>query len=268
MATDFSTQYIRKSEKRIKYTSLYFRMKYWKYIYKVRFFLRNLMKNRFYPNSVDCALTDNLEKSAVHFQKHGWAYIENILSKEFHQELIKNWPCRIWFNPPNNIVKSYDSGFGWSYGNPPILNTDIYNQHKTIKKFFNLLHSKEFENRITKFVGRNKDFICYSYTVNSTYVGSEVMPHKDSIKDDPKAKNGFLNIVFFINGTGGKNSGNLSLSLDNELKDLIVEPENLKNACLIYDSLADFYHGFSPVAKGKFRWAINSQFCERGYVEQ
>ena len=226
------------------------------------------MKNRIYPSSVNSALTANLEKSAAHFQKHGWAYVENILSEEFHQELIKNWPSRVWFNPPNQLAKSYDSGFGWCYGSPLSLNTDVYSQHKTIKKFFDCLRSPEFEKRISDFIGRDKDFICYSFTANHTYPGSEVMPHKDSIKDDSKAKNGFINIVFFINGTGGKNSGNLSLSKDNELKDLLVEPENLKNTCLICDSLADFYHGFSPVERGKFRWAINSQFCERSYVEK
>jgi len=165
--------------------------------------LRQLIKHRIYYSSANCAVTDNLEKSAAQFQEYGWAYIKNIISDDFYKELIKNWPSRIWFNPPNNISKSYDSGFGWSYGNPPILNTDINNQHKTINKFFDYLRSKEFEKRITKFVGRNKDFICYSYTANSTYVGSEIMPHKDSVKDDPAAKDGFLNIVFFINGTGG-----------------------------------------------------------------
>jgi len=67
---------------------------------------------------------------------------------------------------------------------------------------------------------------------------------------------------------GGGDSGNLSLSRDNELKDIIIAPDNLKNTCLIYDSLADFYHGFSPVANGKFRWAINSQFCEKSFLEK
>ena len=103
--------------------------------------------------------------------------------------------------------------------------------------------------------------------MNRTHIGSEVVPHQDGIKNDPRAS-AFINIVFFINGTGGKNSGNLSLSRDNELEDLTVESKNLRNACLIYDSMADFYHGFRAVERDKFRWAITSEFCERSYVEK
>ncbi len=265
MKENFSPLYIENAKKQVKYTLLYWRMKFSPFILKFRLLLRKLLKRRVYHSKENPSVTQNLEKSAAHFQKYGWVYVENIFSDDFHKEILKNWPARMYFNPPYKTVKSYDTGFGWSHGYQALLSTDHDKQHQTIYKFFEYLRSKEFEERITTFVGKGAPFICYSFALNSTYPGSEVMPHKDAASETGKL---FLNIVFFINGAGGKDSGNLSLSKDNQLKDIIFEPYNLKNACLIYDSLADFYHGFRPVAKGKFRWGIISQFCEKSYVEK
>lgn len=234
----------------------------------MRILLRKLLPGRVYSSVAECQITDNLEKAAAHFQKYGWAYIENIISDEFYKELIRNWPSKIFFDPPTKLAKSYNSGFSWLYGIDPNFNRfDPYHRYQIVPQFLKYLRSPEFVSRITKFVGSNQDFVCYSYSMNMSITGSQVTPHKDGIQSDSRAKK-FINIVFFINATGGKNSGNLSLSKDDELKDLIIEPANLKNTCLIYDSLADFYHGFRPVAKGKFRWAAISQFCPTSYVEK
>ena len=91
-------------------------------------------------------------------------------------------------------------------------------------------------------------------------------PHKDGIAEDHRLTD-IIDLVFFVNGKGGKKSGGLMIAKDNELNDVIFEPQNLFNSCLIYDIKADFYHGFPPVAPGKFRWAINSQFGEKEFID-
>ena len=268
MKSGFNSFYVKNSEKEIFYTPLYFRMKLVRFINKWRQFLRFLIRRKRPVLLAKLEITSNLEKAAAHFQKHGWAYVENIISEDFHKELLINFPKRHNLVSPNLLAKSYDSATYWVYGRDQDFSRfDPYNYYQAPVKFLNYLRSPEFADRITKFVGLGKEFACYSFTANRTYVGSEVIPHKDCVQDDPLA-NAIINIVFFINGTGGKNSGGLSLSKDSELKDMIVEPENLKNTCLIYDSLADFYHGFRPVARGKFRWAMNSQFCTKDYAEK
>lgn len=268
MDENISSRYLAETEKKLRYSPLYFKMRLARFINKWRQLLRFLMRYRRYSSFASPEVTQNLEKAAAHFQKHRWAYVENIISDEFHKELLNNFPKRYYFDAPTKLAKSYDTSFNWMHGQQfDFGRYDPHRQHPSIINFLDYLRSDKFQKRITEFVGSNQDFVCYSYTVNRTHVGSQVVPHKDGIQGDSRAK-GFINIVFFINGTGGKNSGNLSLSRDNELKDLIIEPKNLKNSCLIYDSLANFYHGFSPVEKGKFRWAINSQFCEKSYVEK
>ena len=106
---------------------------------------------------------------------------------------------------------------------------------------------------------------CCTFVLNTSEAGSEVIPHKDGIFLS-NAKN-FLNIIFFIDASGGPNSGGLMIARDNELKDVIFDPPRLRNTALIFNSMADVYHGFPPIAKGKFRKVITSQFCEKEYAE-
>lgn len=264
----FSKSYVEKAERSIRFTPLWFKMKLSRYIGKIRQYQRLLRRQRQPVLSAKPEITANLERAATHFQTHNWAYIQNILSEEFHKEVIENWPKKFYFDPPNTLAKSYDAGFHWNYGrSPDFRRFDPYNQNPIVAKFLNYLRAPEFSKRISNFVGINKEFTCYSLTMNQTLTGTQVIPHKDGIQDDPR-KRADINIVFFINGTGGKNSGNLSLFQDREGEQSIVEPDNLKNSCLIYDTMADFYHGFKPVERGKFRWAIISEFCEKSFVEK
>lgn len=268
MQERLSAEYVKRAEEKAYLTPLYLKMKLARYINKWRRSLRFLMRYRKYGGTAVPGITQNLEKAAAHFQAHGWVYVENIISEEFYEELVKNFPKRCYFETPTKLAKSYDTGFNWSRGQQFDFNRyDPYHQHQTLLKFKDYLGSVNFQERITKFIGLNKNFVCFSFTVNRTQTGSQVIPHKDGIQYDPDIP-AFINMVFFINGTGGKNSGNLSLSRDSDFEDMIVEPDNLKNACLIYDSMADFYHGFRPVEQGKFRLAINSQFCEKGFKEK
>jgi hypothetical protein len=71
--------------------------------------------------------------------------------------------------------------------------------------------------------------------------------------------------VFFINGTGGDRSGGLCILGDDRFEHIIFETRNLKNTALVYHSAAPFFHGFQPVAAGKFRWAIAAQFCHPAF---
>lgn len=231
---------------------------------KYRRLIRVLSRNKKFEGSSECHITDSFDKGATHFQEHGWVLLENFFSHDFYQELKAQWPKRYEFEPPKKLTKSYDTGFQWirnKTGEP-----ESIHKYSSLTKLLNYLRSDKFSKRMMQFVGRNMEFVCYSFLMQTTYDGSQVVPHKDGIYNNEKAKN-FLNILMFVDGTGGKNSGGLTLSRDNEQKDIIVEPMNLKNTALIYDSKANFYHGFRPLEKGKFRWSIASQFCEKSFIE-
>jgi hypothetical protein len=265
MGTAFSSEYLKKNQKGLLQLLLRLIIKAAPLIRKWRGLLQKIEENKVYPSQFKCEINKNLENGANHFQQYGWAFIENIFSPPFHQELKKNWPKKFYLNPPGKMTKSYNTGFNWSVEQK--IKPVHLNRFPTLSKLYHYLQSEEFAKRITDFVGRGTEFICYSFVINVTYPGSQVSPHKDGIFANPKTKN-FLNMVFLINGRGGKNSGGLILAKDNELKEIIFEPQKLSNSCLIYDSKADFYHGFPPVKLGKFRWAVNAQFCEKTFINQ
>ena len=263
MAIDFSNDYLKKSRQSLRFAPLRMIMKYAKFIDQYRQWQRKFFGHKVHPSQFECLINNAIELGGGHFQKNGWVFVENILDKDFHQELVKNWPKNYFFDPPKKFTKSYNVGFRWVNGEKDY--PKYFVQYPTLLKFINYLRSDEFCRRVDQLVGRQVEFTCYSFSLNSTYPHSEVIPHKDGIYQDDKAKN-FINMVFFINGRGGKNSGGLTLAWDNELKNIIIEPENLVNSCLIYDSKANFFHGFKQIDRGKFRWAVNSQFCEKTYL--
>lgn len=266
MATDFSTRYVEHSRKNLP-LALKLRIKLAPWIKRARLLHVKMGSKRVYPNVMPPRITAALEKEAPHFQKERWAFIEYIFTPDFHAELLARWPKKRYLEPPRQVEKSYDKGFRWVYGDTPdFAYSDPYSQYPTLQALLSYLRSPEISRRVTAFAGVHAELVLYSFILNDAGSGAEVIPHKDSIKDDPRAEY-LLNFIFFIDATGGKYSGGLTLSRDNELNDIIFEPPLLKNTCLIYDILGDFYHGFPPIAKGKFRRVITAQFCQKSYVE-
>lgn len=216
-----------------------------------------------HPVSSVCSVTENFDRGAAHYQKERWVFVENILSPEFHAELIRHWPKKRHFEPPKRLEKSYNIGFYWRPGGARgFPRSDPYRQYPALLGFFDYLHSPEFARRAAVFAGGGMNLTLASFVAHDAGAGAQVAPHVDSVYADTGKTTGF-NMIFFINASGGKNSGNLTLSRDNELQDIIFEPQNLKNSALIYDTHVNFNHGFPPIAKGKFRWAIGASFFEK-----
>ena len=208
-------------------------------------------------------VTAALEAASAKFQAERWAFLNNVLDQGFHQQLVAGWPKRRFLTPPGDLLKSYDRGFDWWRGSPE--EPTYLDRHPAIAAFFNYVRSTEFAERITAFAGGGRQLSCYSFLLTNTWVGSLVAPHRDTIAFSPDGQH-FLNIVFYISGTGGPGSGGLALLNDNKFDEVIFESTELTNTALIYDVSAPFYHGFRPVERGKYRWAIITNFCASDYV--
>ncbi|MDO8594521.1 MAG: hypothetical protein Q7R93_03330 [bacterium] len=265
MAIDFSASYVERSRKNLPW-ELKLQIKLAPWIKRVRLLRLKAGSKRVHPNAVVPRITEELEKSAVHFQKERWAFVENIFTPDFYKEFLARWPTKRYLEPPRAVEKSYNTGFRWVYGDKPdFAYSDPYGQYLTLRVLLEYLRSAEVAHRVTAFAGADKEMALYSFILTDAGSGAEVIPHKDSINDDSRAEYN-LNCIFFIDASEGRDSGGLTLSRDNELKDRLFEPTKLKNTCLIYDILGDFYHGFPPIAKGKWRWVVTAQFCQRNYV--
>jgi|SRR6185503_12418045 len=268
MGTATSSKYVEEAQRRLHSSPmLWLRIKLAGVFKRWRLFRLKFGSHAVIPSHAEPRISEQMDKGAEHYQKNGWVFVENILNKDFHAELVKNWPKKYYFDPPRELAKSYNTGFAWSHGGEIFKYSDPYGQHQTFRKFIDYLRSKEFCERVRHLNGAEDEMILYSFIANDAEKGAEVIPHQDGNRFDSRAKT-FLNMIFFLNATGGTNSGGLTLSRDNEMKDIIFEPKNLINTCLIYDIIGDFYHGFPPIAPGKFRWVITAQYCQKDYVQK
>lgn len=205
-------------------------------------------------------LTSRFEEVADQYRAQHWAFVEDVFQDDFHRTLLAQFPKRRYMEPPKSIFKSYDIGFQWERGRGGGAFLSLHPVYQALHSYF---CSEAFSRRITTFSMSTAVLACRTFLVNKTYPGSLVIPHKDS--PIPKKFTPYINLVFFLDATGGGDSGELMLSTDNEYKDIIFAPPILRNSCLIYDTEAPFYHGFKPVALGKQRLALTASFARTDY---
>ena len=223
---------------------------------KMRGFLRSLIPAQvgsggdIYPG-----VTPRFEAASNRFRANHWAYVEDFWDADFHARLIEEWPPDRYFEPIKYVTKSYDTGFVWSHSaeDPPYLY-----EFPGYKAAYDFLRSGEFCRRVDEVVGDGVERRCYQLIMTRSYWGSSIIPHLDSANVQHS-----INIVIFINGSGGPRGGGLGIWADNEFQKPIFIPENLRNSCIFYDMHEGFYHGFRPMGFGSFRWSLNAAYKKR-----
>lgn len=203
--------------------------------------------------AVQPVVTPKLESTKPHFNSNRWAYSEGFWSPEFYRQLVEQWPGDRFFTPVAFITKSYDRGFLWGMNHAADpANLDAFPAYKAA---YDYLRSPQFCDRMSALVGDGVQRKCHHVVLTRAYWGSSVIPHVDSSNVGHN-----LNLVIFINGSGGERAGGLAIWNDNEFKEKVFEPQNLKNTCIYYDMSENFYHGFAPMRFGTFRWTINVMY--------
>ncbi len=215
-----------------------------------RKYMRKLFGAPTFPNEIIVAATDpcfDLEKDE--FLSNQWAYCGSFWTKHFHEKLVSQCPPKRFFDPIKYITKSYDIGFRWSYKDKTY--PEYLSDFPAYKLSYDYLSSKEFCNKLTSLVGDDVERVCYKILMTRAYGGSSIIPHIDSHNEI-----GNINLVIFIDG----NDGGLGIWQDNEFKKKIFIPKKLTNTCMLYDMCEEFYHGFEPMKKGKYRRTINATY--------
>jgi hypothetical protein len=219
-----------------------------------------------------CRITDAFERAARQFQRQRWAFIENIFDADFHRFLVSEWPKRRYFTAPFDLHKAYDKGFRWVQRNPAtddrwgsLLPDDARDadgyppyarEHPHIRALFDYFRSPEFTARVEAFSGRPEPLMFNRFQLTASYPGTLVAPHRDS----PQSGRNWLQFLFYISATGGDASGGTAILRDNEFREVIFEPQNLTNSCLVFDPFAPFFHGVRPIAFGKHRWMLGAEY--------
>ena len=222
---------------------------------RIRGMLRSLFGRRHPDAAGKPEVTDALAAAGEDYRRQRWAYLEGAWDPAFHRSLVEQWPNFYYFEPVRAIAKGYDMGFFWNFGDAQDpAHLEIF---PALKQAYDCLRSPDFAARVTALAGDGLERRCCQILLTRAFAGSSVIAHRDSSTDHR-----FMNMVFFVDGTGGAGSGGLGIWNDNEFKDPEFVAENLSNTCLVYDMSAPFFHGFKPMRLGAHRWTINA--CYRG----
>ena len=60
--------------------------------------------------------------------------------------------------------------------------------------------------------------------------------------DSPQSGRNWLQFLFYVSASGGEASGGTAILRDNEFREVIFEPQNLTNSCMVFDPFAPFFH--------------------------
>ncbi len=243
------------------------------YIYLIKYSLVNFKRKilRFVNVIFRGKINDNLVKFSINLDDRSigeisndlktknFSFIENFLSEESYQYLIKNWPDINYFNHNKQIIKHYNSKREW----PTKGIFSKFNSCSELEKFFSYLLSNEFQNFYNKLINfENKDYQICAISSSMAARDSYLIPHIDGvIKNKQKFKN--YNFIYFIDGYDKDPSlgGGTGFYKDNEFQLPIFIPKTIKNSIVIYNQTEEFYHGFKTIKSPKdiYRKTVNFQ---------
>jgi hypothetical protein len=130
-------------------------------------------------------------------------------------------------------------------------------EHPHVKLLIDYLRSPGFIARVGRFSARPDALQFNRFQMTASYPGTLVAPHRDS----PQPVRNWISFIFYIQGSGGENSGGTAILGDNEFHDVVFEPKVLTNSCLAFDPAAPFYHGVKPIAFGKYRRMLSAEYA-------
>ena len=182
-----------------------------------------------------------------HFRKNDWVFINAFLSTDHHDYLLKSWPPKFHFRPIHQIHKLYDNGL--------IDNAHTFARYPGLKHANDYFSSPAFADLISTLCcdGRTRKFD--RVILGRAFSGSRLAPHLDQVAkntDRDHEINHSLNLILFVQGTGGPNAGGTCILKENDLGNVIFEPTSLNNSLLIYKS-GLIYHGFPKMRPRTFR---------------
>jgi hypothetical protein len=209
---------------------------------------KNQNKNFHFRINLD---NDSIEKISKELKSKNFIYIENFLSEDSYQFLLKSWPNINHFDHIKKIIKHYNIGFMYNYKNLSIDKTfKRYPQEFGLKQFYKFLISTRFKIFYDKLL-KTKDEDYFTATILSSMASknSYLIPHYDGVSKDNKFKNGY-NFIYFVDGYEKNLSagGATGIYQDNEFKKPLLIPKTIKNSILIYNTKStEFYHGFKNI---------------------
>ncbi len=233
---------------------IYLYLKIYKVVKFIRLSLRHLIKvrtkNYVLQENEEIINFDLIKKKKAELSKDNYIFIENFFSQNYYEYLKNNWPKKIFFDPPSKISTFYNK-----------LPEEFRNGSKVypwINQIIETFLSKKSIDTFSELVG-TKLKTTGNIILTDAGEGSQVPYHLDGTEKKSEYKDGF-NLIIFLEGNDGKNSGGLCLSHSNNYDDNYFEVTKLNNTAIIYKTGYNIYHGFKPMKKNTRRKMLSIIF--------
>ena len=136
--------------------------------------LRAVLPKRARASEAPCTVTDAFDAAADHYQKHRWAFVENIFEDDFHAALARNYPPRRFLQPVAGLTKSYDRV------SITDRNRDTFTPFPELLALSDYLQAPAFEARVSRIGGQDGFRTSGHLHLTRSWPGTFMIPHQDS----------------------------------------------------------------------------------------
>ena len=232
-------------------------------IYKIIYFLLNPKPDPKFTDFLINLNENSIQEISNNLKLNNFAFVENFLSKESHENLINTWPNINHFNHTKKIIKHYNFAFDYSSEHSLKKTFSKFNDSYGLRKFYELLLSSKFKKIYANLVNfEKKNYELWGIHSSMASNDSYLIPHIDGISKSNDIKQPY-NFIYFLDGYEENPAlgGATGIYKDNDFKFPILIPNTIRNSLLIYNQSQNFYHGFKTIEspKGIYRKTINFQ---------
>ena len=227
--------------------------------------IQSLLKKKINSTKINFYLKKkiDLKKNSLELNDRGYTFVKNFLDENSYNYLLKNFPSFSNFKHTKKITKNYFYCYQYNYEmNFENIKNIEYNTE--FKSFIKHVASKEFTADLENLFFQDKTkYKLKSFLCSYKNEGSFLIPHMDTVYN--AADENSYNFIYFIDGKNenAEFSAATGIYADNDFKQPLLIPDDLKNSCLIYktSNTKIFFHGFDKVKAGGF-----AKVCTFHYV--
>ena len=211
-------------------------------------------KNDFFNINFELNKKTDLTKNSNELNDKGYTFVRNFFDEDTYNILLKNFPTFTNFEHTKKITKNYLICY-WYYHTMKFQDIKNIKYNNEYNSFIKHLASEKFILDLENLIFKDKEnYTLKNFLCSYKNEGSYLIPHMDSIYYQTKKTS--YNFIYFLDGKNEfpEFSAATGIYADNDFKEPLLIPDDLKNSCLIYktSNTNKFFHGFDRVKADGF----------------
>lgn len=197
-------------------------------------------------------------------ERNSWHYLSTPFQDASLKQIVDNWPSINFFSPSRDYSKTYDRPGLYDHANGL---RDIKLKNNLAERLLEFLADENWISHLMALRHQRHALRLANLSLAWSRTGSYLLPHKDSVGS--LGDGSWLNVIFIVasDGQDPNKCGKTSFYLDNTYNRLAFTPILHGNCAVLYDTRADLFHGFEPLARQSWSWRIIAQYASTEELE-